>query len=506
MTSDTLLIEACRFYDRHGSANEQLKAHYLLGCVYRDLGEAPHAVECYQDAIDRADTTSADCDYQLLSRVHGQISNLFNMEHLYRNAIQECNYAISCAKKADDTLAATVFLGQTAGMYYALGNLDSTLIVCKQTRETLCDMGFTKKGNTFLTAPIYILLSRQEFTKAKELLDIYEHQSELADFNSIHNPSFHILYYYKGLYYQGIEMKDSSLYYFRKLAGEETTLNNLGLAYKGLYTMYKASHRDSLTKYADLYVSCLDSIVNNLEQSKLQSVQSLYDYNRHRKIADTKTREAEKFRMQLYISLFLLFIGAMIFWLIIFIIRNRNQRRIQLLTSQYALEILEYQRLKAEMNEMERLQATTSEKYESVKKEFELAKHKLSLMQDEKKSPEEWDLEDALLTSPIVRKFHRMASCASIVSDDDWSMLRETASNYLPNFMRTINSLPYLIDRRETDLCILIRLRFIPSEICSIMNLKSNNLSNIRKRLLKRMFDIDGSASDFDEKLLTIHR
>jgi hypothetical protein len=158
------------------------------------------------------------------------------------------------------------------------------------------------------------------------------------------------------------------------------------------------------------------------------------------------------------------------------------------------------------MNEMERLQATTSEKYESVKKEFELAKHKLSLMQDDKKSPEEWDLEDALLTSPIVRKFHKMASCASIVSDDDWSMLRETASNYLPNFMRTINSLPYLIDRRETDLCILIRLRFIPSEICSIMNLKSNNLSNIRKRLLKRMFDIDGSASDFDEKLLTIHR
>ena len=60
MTSDSLLLQACEFYDRHGSPNERMKARYLLGCVYRDLGEAPRAVDCYQQAADCTDTLAVD--------------------------------------------------------------------------------------------------------------------------------------------------------------------------------------------------------------------------------------------------------------------------------------------------------------------------------------------------------------------------------------------------------------------------------------------------------------
>ena len=41
---DSLLLEATRFYDRHGDADQQMRAHYLLGCAYRDMGEAPAAL------------------------------------------------------------------------------------------------------------------------------------------------------------------------------------------------------------------------------------------------------------------------------------------------------------------------------------------------------------------------------------------------------------------------------------------------------------------------------
>ena len=44
-TTDSVLKQVVRYYDRHGSPNEQLKAHYLLGCAYRDMGEAP--AECF---------------------------------------------------------------------------------------------------------------------------------------------------------------------------------------------------------------------------------------------------------------------------------------------------------------------------------------------------------------------------------------------------------------------------------------------------------------------------
>ena len=42
---DSILSEVADYYDRHGSANEQVRAHYLLGCAYRDMGEAPQALQ-----------------------------------------------------------------------------------------------------------------------------------------------------------------------------------------------------------------------------------------------------------------------------------------------------------------------------------------------------------------------------------------------------------------------------------------------------------------------------
>lgn len=53
--SDSQLVEAVAYYDRHGTPNERMRAHYLLGCSYRDMGEAPKALACYHDAADCAD-------------------------------------------------------------------------------------------------------------------------------------------------------------------------------------------------------------------------------------------------------------------------------------------------------------------------------------------------------------------------------------------------------------------------------------------------------------------
>ena len=48
------------FFDDHGTANDRLLAHYLLGRAYHEHGEAPMALQCYQDALDCADTTAKD--------------------------------------------------------------------------------------------------------------------------------------------------------------------------------------------------------------------------------------------------------------------------------------------------------------------------------------------------------------------------------------------------------------------------------------------------------------
>jgi hypothetical protein len=39
------------------------------------------------------------------------------------------------------------------------------------------------------------------------------------------------------------------------------------------------------------------------------------------------------------------------------------------------------------------------------------------------------------------------------------------------------------------------------SEICVLMEMKPANLSNIRKRLNRKLFSSDGGAKEFDEKI-----
>ena len=67
LPSDTLFQDVVDYYDDHGTANQQLMAHYLLGCIFRDRGEAPLALQCYKEAVGKVDTLSGDCDYRIIS-------------------------------------------------------------------------------------------------------------------------------------------------------------------------------------------------------------------------------------------------------------------------------------------------------------------------------------------------------------------------------------------------------------------------------------------------------
>jgi hypothetical protein len=56
-----------------------MAAHYMLGRAYSDMGEAPHALQCFLDAVACADTTSLECDFKTLFRVYGQIAKIYQI-------------------------------------------------------------------------------------------------------------------------------------------------------------------------------------------------------------------------------------------------------------------------------------------------------------------------------------------------------------------------------------------------------------------------------------------
>ena len=80
LTNDSLAQALADYFDRHGTPNEQMEAYYLLGRTHADRGEAPAALAAYHDAIDRADTTAADCDFYMLASTYAQMALLYHQQ------------------------------------------------------------------------------------------------------------------------------------------------------------------------------------------------------------------------------------------------------------------------------------------------------------------------------------------------------------------------------------------------------------------------------------------
>ena len=66
MTNDSLAQALADFFDRHGSPNERMRAHYILGRTYADLGEAPAALDSFYNALSCVDNSIFQEDYWTL--------------------------------------------------------------------------------------------------------------------------------------------------------------------------------------------------------------------------------------------------------------------------------------------------------------------------------------------------------------------------------------------------------------------------------------------------------
>ena len=101
----------------------------------------------------------------------------------------------------------------------------------------------------------------------------------------------------------------------------------------------------------------------------------------------------------------------------------------------------------------------------------------------------------------IIGHLHWLAAHGKAATDEEWQELRGVANIMLPGFIGRLSTYGYAPNLRETNLCILIRLGFRPTECAVLMGMSISALSNLRKRLNTRMFGISGGARAFDEKI-----
>ena len=505
LSSDSVMSAVTSWMDSHGTPNERMKAHYLQAAVYRDRGQIPESLAELQEAAQCADTTMTDCDFENLCHVYSQKMLLYAEQNLLETALAACDQALYYANKCNYIEAALALMDNSSIYYHRLGKQDKAIEIVMQVYDIYLQRGDTLSANTSLGPAIGFYLQQGDYDKAKQLLEKYENKSLLTGKDSFSIPGFYFLYFYKGIIYINEGKFDSASYCFRKQINEGATFENVEIGSKGLYLLYKKiGIPDSISKYADICFSMNDSMVNASIYSTLQRMQSLYDYSHHQEIARKASEQAETTKFQLFLAVMCFIIVSIVALFIIYYQRQRSRQHIKNLASEYAFNMLTYQRLKAEQKVLKEKDQASLLRIKELEKEIQFVHNLIAQSQEDKKGPNNWGLEEFVLDSPLVNMFHTRAACGKPVSDQEWADLRSLVNHCMPNFMQSLSAFDYNMNLKETNVCILVKLRFSPSELCNIFGMKPSAISNMRSRLYVYLFNQKGTASEFDEKIRSI--
>ena len=475
------------YFELYGSHKDKMMANYLMGCVQRDKGNSPIALEYYRKATKFADTTDID-DVKTLSRIYGQIADVFNRQRVPQLEIKAEKEAVRLALKAKDTMVAINYYAYLAGPYHMMNKMDSALTISQTAINEFTKMRRKDLAAGFLPTTIDIYLREKNFEEVKKLMNIYEQESGF--FKNGEVSSGHELYYsFKGDYFIGIGNNDSAIFYYRKLS-QYPQLENLQAAYEGLARSYKNTNQsDSAIKYAFLFAEINDSISLKSSSQEIVKMQALYDYNENQLLASEKEQEAEHLKTLLFC---IVIVVCIVSYLIYIYVRQQKKKKLLEIASangKYSEILSQYNKSLAELKSLK----GGFEAYQLEKqKEIEELKQMLSVYQSDNTSPEKWNIEQALLDSHIISHLHQSAGRAQMATNSELNDLKEVVSQYLPDFYCAITAQHHLTDK-EVLVCMLSKLRFIPSEMVVLLGLTSQRITNIRSNINAKLFNEMGA-------------
>ena len=506
LLNDSLAEGLVAYFDRHGDANERMRAKYMLGRTYYHLGELPRALETYLEAADCADTTAADCDYKVLSRIHAQSAVIYNLQVQPRSQLKELRLAENYAWKSKDSLQAIECLAQQADAFQFLNNSDSLIIIRELAADKFCEIGREDRAAQTLGVTALTLFDTREMQKAKRYLELYETKSGNVDENGNVSEGREIYYYVKGLYFYHINHIDSAEYFFRKELCEGKDLNNQIAGSKGLQKIYeKKKISDSIAKYANLGYILNDSAYSLSEMQNIQKLQASYNYNHHKQKAEEKAREAQK----AYYTIFFLIIvivavlifGSVIAWLWY----RHNRTKQQLNEIQYHQTQTQLEQAQSDLMELQEKNENASDLIQKKSKEVESLQAKLAQSLQNQSGRDHANLEDSLVNASITKELTSLLQSNPVQAATQGQMreLRKLVNEFIPNFYTGINSRQTLRPV-EYEVCLLIRCHFKPAAISKLMGREEAYISNLRKGILQKAYGIKGSPKELDERIMQI--
>ena len=493
-TSDSLAKELVDHFDSHGTTNERVLAHYLLGRAYSDMGEAPQAIDSYQNAVDVADTTVTDFDFYTFGCVYSQMATIYHRQLLLTDEIEARRNASHYDVRANEIQWAIYNQVMSAGAYILLNKKDSAEIILKSALEQYRKCGFTQQALRFSKTLMNLYTENpQQLAEAKTLIDQFEAESDLFDEHHELPPSQRKYYEYKGKYYEGINQLDSAEYYYRKIYYSGMSYTSQDPMYRGLLSIFSKRHQaDSIAKYAHLYCMANDSSIALKDRDIVAQMAANYNYNRSQKEAEQEREKAQEVFVLLGIIILVVIVLLIIILAISWLYRKNQkekQKRISMLEE--SLSSARLQR-SAVQEELRRLKEKDYEGMiaEKERQEAELTQAIERLQAENDRFKQRQDHLETFLESSIAQLFIKKANGKAerpIPSEAEWKLLMSQFSKDIPVTFKSFGEGKSL-SPLEQRICVLLILD-IPEKAISIMtDSVGSTISNAKARANEKLY------------------
>jgi len=482
--------ELADYFDSHGKPNEQMLAHYLLGRAYYDTGESPMALRCFQDAVAKADTTARNCDYRQLSRVYGQMADLYYGQRSPQYCLTAVKLAERNAWKANDTLSAILYFERQFLAYELLNQTDSVLYVCHTAREMYDKHGYYKEKARVLPAVIWSCLKKKKYNEAYLYFQEFENNSGLFHNGEIET-GLEYNYFFKGECLTGLNQLDSAEFYYRKLLKYTSDIDIAEVAYRGLMHLYaRKSVADSVFKYSQLYCDANDTASVRQSSEEILRTQALYNYGRNqREAAQMRLLSFQYFCIIVVICIIVVFLMIiLIYWL-----WQQKKKRAQSIALQNEKYNSLYVELEKAKDDLELLQNDTDAYRMQQEDKIMHLRNIISMYQDSALCTDDWNVEHFLMQSLIMKQLYKRITECKKATNAELCCLLNLVRKHIPNFVAEIDKQDYGLSEKERIICVLIRLDLSPSDIKVLLDMTKQNISNMRSAINLKLFNTKGT-------------
>ena len=453
-TSDSVMRQVVRFYDTYGDADKRMLSYHYLGSVYRDLNDAPRAIQAYQQA---ADAGKESRQYNTLARIHNQMGVLYAYQDLFHESLEATRVACEYYQKANNQTGVTNAYRNMARAYEYLGQLDSTEFYYQKAYQLASSHQNKRTMTSILCEYTACLVDHQRLQEAEEWMGLLSEERIRTDAIVLNSQA--------SIYHQKKQYDKARIYYNLAL---EDTLDAQSVYLKS--SIHRSLARlDSMDgKFESAYshlnqmILCEDSIKAITQTETIGKIHALYTHQRIEK-ENQRLVLAQKNSMLLNYCLsgIIVFICIMI---VFFWIGYKRKMKNQYEQRARVAVLSQTSSVTNAMQTKEQLKDTSIYRF----------------------------LSDSNNQSP------------RSVTHEHWMLLQQTVNDFYPQFLFHLKVLYPSINDEELQLCYLVKIGLTNTAMANILGRLPQSTSMRRKRLYEKIHGSAGKASDFDRFILDL--